>query len=282
MNFLHISDIHYRSFYPGGVSEYEKMLTQMNDPLIFLRESVLEALREQPVDAVLVTGDLTEDGSVEDYRTLRGTLRDLVGERPVIITPGNHDSKKNLRIGWLEMSKEEAERAGESPYHFVEELEGAVIVSFDSSVHGCSDGCADESALAWMRENLIEAKKIGKPVILMTHHQLIDQLPGVPPIPQKKQIMEILRETRPAAVICGHTHHHYVGRVAQVPYYIADSMSFRGENLEVGGVSFEEGYGYSVYHLGQNGIDQCKTKVNLTGRCLGEIYFSSSQTLKRE
>lgn len=273
MNFLHISDIHYRKSYPGGSGGYEKMLTQMKDPLIFLRESVLEALREQPIDAVLVTGDLTEDGSVEDYRTLRETLRDLVGERPVIITPGNHDSKKKLRMGWLGMSEEEAERAGESPYHVVEELEEAVVVSFDSSVQGCPDGCADNARLSWLEQALLEAKKTGKPVILMTHHQLVDQLPGVPPIPQKEEIMEILRETRPAAVICGHTHHHYVGRVAQIPYYIADSMSFRGENLEIGGVSFEEGYGYSVYRLGQKGIDQCKTKVSLTGRCLGEIFF---------
>lgn len=273
MNFLHISDIHYRSSYPGGPGGYEKMLTQMQCPLKFLRESLKEAMREAAIDVVLLSGDLTEEGSAEDYRTLKACIMETTGDCPVIITPGNHDNKKNLRIGWLDMTEERAEQEGDAPCHFVKELETAVVVSFDSSVEGCSDGNVDEERLCWLRQNLMEAKKAGKPVILMMHHQLVYQLEGVPPIPQREQIMEILRETRPSAVVCGHTHHHYVGRVAEIPYYIADSMSFRGENLEVGGVSFEEGYGYNIYHLDENGIDQCRTKMNLTGRCLGKIIF---------
>lgn len=273
MNLLHISDIHYRSFYSDGPSEYENMLSQMCDPMFFLQESLKEALSEQEIDVVLLTGDLTEDGNATEYRILKHQIEELVGDRPVIITPGNHDNKKNLRIGWMGIAEAEAERAGDDPCHFIEVFDEAVIVSFDSSVQGCSDGCADEDRLLWLEQELFAMREKGKPVILMTHHQLIDQLPGVPPIPEREKIKEILRETRPAAVLCGHTHHHYVGRVAEVPYYIADSMSFRGENLEAGGVSFEEGYGYSVYHLGKNGIDQCKTRLNLTGRCLGEIIF---------
>lgn len=273
MNLLHISDIHYRSFYSDGPSEYENMLSQMDDPMYFLQESLKEALSEQEIDVVLITGDLTEDGNATEYRILKHQIEELVGDRPVIITPGNHDNKKNLRIGWMGIAEAEAERAGDDPCHFIEVFDEAVIVSFDSSVQGCSDGCADPDRLLWLEQELFAMKEKGKPVILMTHHQLIDQLPGVPPIPESEKIKEILRETRPAAVLCGHTHHHYVGRVAEVPYYIADSMSFRGENLEAGGVSFEEGYGYSVYHLGKNGIDQCKTRLNLTGRCLGEIIF---------
>ena len=276
MNLLHMSDIHYRSFYSDGPSEYENMLSQMDAPMYFLQESLKQALSEQEIDVVLITGDLTEDGSVDDYRILKHQIQKLVGDRPVIITPGNHDNKKNLRIGWMGIAEAEAECAGDDPCYFIEVFDEAVIVSFDSSVQGCSDGCVDPDRLLWLEQELLAMKEKGKPVILMTHHQLIDQLPGVPPIPESEKIKEILRETRPTAVLCGHTHHHYVGRVAEVPYYIADSMSFRGESLEIGGVSFEEGYGYSVYHLGKNGIDQCKTQLNLTGRCLGEILFKKS------
>jgi hypothetical protein len=60
-------------------------------------ERVVEAVRSLPdrVDAVLVSGDLTDDASEEGYRL----ARELLGrfEAPVHVLPGNHDDRARLR-----------------------------------------------------------------------------------------------------------------------------------------------------------------------------------------
>src|SRR5688572_8890470 len=54
----------------------------------------LLALKQQP-DAVVITGDLTDTGSAEEYAFLRGTLAPLA--MPVYLIPGNHDARGALR-----------------------------------------------------------------------------------------------------------------------------------------------------------------------------------------
>ena len=52
-------------------------------------EKLLDHVIDWNPDALLVTGDLAEDGSEEAYRYLAMLLKDL--EVPVLTVPGNHD-----------------------------------------------------------------------------------------------------------------------------------------------------------------------------------------------
>ena len=58
---------------------------------------------ERPVDAILATGDLSEDASPESYVALRDALQTL--ETPVFCIPGNHDDpmimERYLPGGWV-------------------------------------------------------------------------------------------------------------------------------------------------------------------------------------
>src|SRR6478752_1132499 len=60
-------------------------------------ERVVEAVRSlpDPVDAVLVSGDLTDDASEESYRLAREMLGRF--EAPIHVLPGNHDDRARLR-----------------------------------------------------------------------------------------------------------------------------------------------------------------------------------------
>ncbi len=59
--------------------------------------AVIEAVRSLPnaPDAVLVSGDLTDDGAEEGYRVAREMLTRL--EVPLHVVPGNHDDRARLR-----------------------------------------------------------------------------------------------------------------------------------------------------------------------------------------
>ena len=66
------------------------------DPIPRL-EAVIEAVRSLPnrPDAVLVSGDLTDDGAAAGYRVAREVLDRL--DLPLHVIPGNHDDRARLR-----------------------------------------------------------------------------------------------------------------------------------------------------------------------------------------
>jgi 3',5'-cyclic-AMP phosphodiesterase len=113
MNLLHISDIHFRRQYPDCQEGYQGMLAAMQNPLIPLTECLRHAQQRATIDLVVISGDLTEDGDVEDYRYLKEQLHRLLGDVEIIVTLGNHDIKSNFHIGWCGTA------ASESPYNQV-------------------------------------------------------------------------------------------------------------------------------------------------------------------
>src|SRR5690606_37242793 len=87
-SFAQITDLHIRK--PGQLA-YGRV-----DTGAYLRATVdsVLALRQRPA-AVVVTGDLTDFGRVEEYETLEALLAPL--DMPVYLMTGNHDDRANLR-----------------------------------------------------------------------------------------------------------------------------------------------------------------------------------------
>lgn len=165
MNLLHISDIHFRRQYPDCQEGYQGMLAAMQNPLIPLTECLRLAQQRATIDLVVISGDLTEDGDVEDYRYLKEQLHRLLGDVEIIVTLGNHDIKSNFHIGWCGTA------ASESPYNQVKCYSDMAIVAFDNSRYGASDGVVDEQQFHWLQQTLAELKNL--PIVLVTHHHLL-------------------------------------------------------------------------------------------------------------
>lgn len=69
-----------------GTSTYDSLRSVLND-----------AMARYPfASAFLFTGDLSQDGTAESYRNLKGLLSEL-GEIPCYVIPGNHDQVNNIR-----------------------------------------------------------------------------------------------------------------------------------------------------------------------------------------
>jgi Icc protein len=142
---LQLSDIHLTGHPGGPVSGY--------DPDARLR-TVLDAWRDrgQTPDLALVTGDNTDDGSVEGYRRLLRALEPL--DAPVLAVAGNHDRPTVM-----------AEVFGASTEA---EVGAWRIVGVDSSrpaqVHGTVDVAATTARLDAL------AAQDRRPTVLAIHH----------------------------------------------------------------------------------------------------------------
>lgn len=123
------------------------------------RERVFEALSQGPrPDVVLVTGDLTHDGSEAGYRRLRRTLEPLAPE--VFVIPGNHDEPARLqrifRTGSVRWVDESA-------------MGGWRLVFLNSACADWAGGRLSDAQLADLEARL--AVDPERPVLVAVHHQ---------------------------------------------------------------------------------------------------------------
>src|SRR6266498_6114247 len=90
------------------------------------------SLRPSLFDVLLLTGDLANDGSAEEYAQMRPLL---AGSRtPVLVCPGNHDDRGAFRVGLLD------EPASDKPINAVHRIDQAVFAMCDSTIPGRDDG----------------------------------------------------------------------------------------------------------------------------------------------
>lgn len=266
MRILHLSDIHYRIKYPIPQNSYDRIFEQMTSPLTLLKNSSAHLWASgKAVDAVLLSGDLTEDGNSEDYRALKNALQEVFPGTPIIAALGNHDCKSAFYEGWLQQKNT-------APYHHVVSFpELQIIVLDNADPERFPNGRITEDTCIWLKKKLEEAGE--KPVLLMMHHQVINA-DVVPPCSYPPQFTALVERKNVLGICCGHTHHYCKGMIAEKPYYIAGSMSFIGlSNEKKAEVQFRERYGYNYYVIEDSRIKSEEMVSFDTGKELGNVVF---------
>ncbi|QCP49178.1 phosphodiesterase [Trinickia violacea] len=193
-----ISDLHIKR--PGALA-YQHV-----DTATFLARCIarLNALEPRP-DAVLVTGDLVDHGTAEEYVHLKSLLDAL--QIPYYLLIGNHDDRAALR----EVFAERAElREGGEFVQYAIDIGPLRVIALDSQVPRQSAGDLCDARLAWLSQQLDAAA--GRPVVVALHH---------PPFVSGIGHMDRLRLDAAAAdklaaivsrhpnverVLCGHVH----------------------------------------------------------------------------
>jgi Icc protein len=161
---------------------------------------VLESLSGLgPLDAVVVSGDVSDDGSPASYAAARELVGTFAADRGAVavFAMGNHDLPGPF-----------TEALG--PTRSVHDAGGLRIVVLDSSVPGRGYGELSAEQLSWAREVLATPAERGSVVVV--HHS---------PLPAPTVLHEGLRLQRPAelltalagtdvrAVLSGHYHHPF-------------------------------------------------------------------------
>lgn len=240
MKVLHLSDIHYRKNYTNK-NKYESMLLSMDSTLERLQKFMKTI---DKVDCIVITGDLCDDGTCDDYTELKTYLDSL--SIPYVLCLGNHDKKQTFYKGWFN-------KVDDKPYLGISVIQDIPFIYFDNSKYGYPNGYVDDDRLNWLKEALL---KYPKSVVLM-HHQFED-LPGIPGLEKGDMLKELLIKESPLAILTGHTHWFKQGNIGNVSYYTAPSFSFRGLNVEDGSVIFTQAQGYNLYEISKESCELLK------------------------
>ncbi len=150
-----VTDTHIRK---NGQKAYGRV-----DTYRALRETVdhLNGLTPRP-DAVVVSGDLVDGGSAEEYATARPLLDRL--QMPYYAVPGNHDERENFRRAFADKGYLPATGF----LNYVIEDFPVRLVGLDSVVPGQPHGDLCPERLDWLAQCLAADRQ--KPTLVFLHH----------------------------------------------------------------------------------------------------------------
>ncbi len=214
MRILHLSDTHLtRATGPDsdGIDSRDS-----------LRRILADCAQLAGLDAVLVTGDVADDGSPEAYADVRSLVGTFAAERgiPALYTTGNHDERKAF-------SAELAVPPGPFGDELVSvrEIKGHRVVLLDSLVPGKAYGLLGEAQVGWLRETLATPAPRG--TVLAFHH---------PPIALDNEVQQKLglldaaglaaaiRGSDVRLILTGHFHLQLFGLLESVPVWVTPGV----------------------------------------------------------
>ncbi|MCH7788831.1 MAG: phosphodiesterase [Acidobacteria bacterium] len=168
---------------------------------------VLESLIPRP-DVVLLTGDLTDEGTADQYLLLQGLLAPLT--IPVLPIPGNHDLHDAFVESFAEVLPPDL---ADGHCSYVIEPRAAAqprLIGFDTSHPERIDGVAPQDRLLWLDQQLSAAPEV--PTLIFMHHPPIDStiwwmdIVGLSPGDAVELRAVIARHDQIRLVVAGHIH----------------------------------------------------------------------------
>lgn len=229
---VQLSDLHLTA---GGAPLYGGVDTEAKLRMAFDRIAAT-GLR---FDAVIVSGDLADDGAADVYRRLRRIVDDQEEALgcPILVGAGNHDLRPQLNAAFGDP------QALDAPLDSVTQVRGLRIVQLDSSVPGAGHGELSRRQLDWLAEELSAPAPHG--TVLVVHH---------PPVPTSSEVMAMVALRNPEdladalvagdvrIILSGHTHTPGQSMLAGIPVAISGALSYAADPL----------YG----HLGYRGMTE--------------------------
>lgn len=186
-------------------------------------KNAIDEINSLNPDIVVITGDLTHNGLVTDYKIAKENLDKIECERKIIGT-GNHDYKLT---GYLLCNK----------YFKKPEIlnyKNFLILYLSTARPDKDEGEVGYRQQLWLKKILTEKKNRGKFKIICLHHHLI-------PIPDTGleratvtdagDVIKVIQQTSPQLILCGHRHRPWklnFGNSTIINSGTVSSLRFRG------------------------------------------------------
>ena len=247
---IQLSDLH---LVPPG-----KLTSKVLDTNSILEETINEILRKKDyfgkIECLVVTGDVSDDGSIESYLSAHEKLIKL--NVPFLVIPGNHDLRNPMR----EVFNEHVEfSTHSSQFDWVFKYEETVIIGLDSLVEGENFGFLEKTSLEFLSNQL--SIHNGSDIVLLIHHPPIktgiyfmDKIG----LTNSSDLAECLKVTNhPVRILCGHVHGVYHGLLGIHPVVSAPSVcsAFEFNRKKFAPVGFNRGpTGYAYLETSSNGF----------------------------
>lgn len=228
MRILHLSDIHIQR--EPGPNKHGV------DPRAVLAGLLDDLAQVPPLDLVLVTGDIADDGSVEAYLAARTDLLAFAATHhaALVACVGNHDDRAAFAdvLGAGHFSADGQQSVGVTApgerRAAASQVDGVRVVSLDSLVPGKGYGEFGAQQVAWLRGVLSTPAPRG--TVLAFHH---------PPIGLDVEVQHRLGLQDVAAlvdaidgsdvrlVLCGHFHLQLSGRIGDASVFVTPGVVSR-------------------------------------------------------
>lgn len=206
------------------------------------------------LDAILVTGDVTDLGEPDAYLRVREVLEPLAeatGARLVWVM-GNHDEREPFAEILL---REPTPPDG--PLNRVVDLGGLRLVVLDTSVPGYHHGVLEPSTLDWLRDVLRETAPYG--TVLAMHHAPIATplaLMDILELRGQDDLAAVVRGTDVRVILGGHLHYPTQGSFAGIPVSVAGALAY---TMDLSAqpralVGLDGGHSVSLVHLFDEGV----------------------------
>lgn len=194
-----ITDLHMR---PVGDLLLGRIDTK---PMIEAAVAALGRLDRRP-DAVVITGDLVDLGTPEEYALLRAALAPI--EAPIYVIPGNHDEREAMRAAF----SDHAYLPSTGPLNWAVDLGPVRLIGVDSVVPQRTEGDVSAETLAWLDDAL---SADARPTIVAIHHPPFrigpNTMDGIRCLNGDAIAEVVSKHGHVERVICGHHH-----RAAQI------------------------------------------------------------------
>ena len=137
-------------------------------------DQLVETLKQQKPDLVLITGDLTEGGQLKSHEYVKDKLDELrAAGLKIFVIPGNHDLTGTVDFGefYKDFGYSEA-TAQEGLSYVAEPFPGLTLLGINSG----TDGKLSEEALNFAITQARSATEKGNQIICMMHHALLPHI----------------------------------------------------------------------------------------------------------
>jgi Icc protein len=233
-----------------------------------LMNRLVEEVNSLKPDVVVGTGDFTNEGFRQEYKTVQAYFRQFKSK--VLAVPGNHDARN---VGYLHFE----ELIG--PRHWREEVEGVVFVGVDSTEPDLNSGRVGRERYPWILESFSTPARLK---VFCLHHHLIP-VPGTGRernvVYDAGDVLEILLRAGVQLVLTGHKHVPYVWRL-ETAYIVnagtAASLRLRGYHRPCYNVIDYDGEEVRIYRRYPFGPESLIAHFSLA---TGVQYFRELETL---
>lgn len=197
-----------------------------------------------PIDHLLVTGDVSDDGTAESYALFREIAEPL--GLPLLVIPGNHDQREPMRAAFADLGL--FEEAG--PLNWVRDLGKLRLVGIDTLVEGSGGGRIETVTARFLQQALA----FDGPVLLAMHHPPFEcgiAFMDAIGLAGKPELADLLSQS-PAdiRIVCGHLHLAMTGQISRFPALVGPSpcSTFQFDVRPEAPVGFYTGSGGFMIH----------------------------------
>jgi Icc protein len=185
--------------------------------------ATVAAMTTRP-DVLLLTGDLVDHGTADEYGLLRELLDPV--DIPMYVIPGNHDDRAALACAFAHHTY--LPHDGGPLAYAIDDFD-VRLIGLDTLRDGYHDGELDAARLRWLDEQLTAAP--ATPTLVFMHHPPfatgIWWMDGNPLVGRDAFGAVIARHPQVRRVVAGHVHHYASGQLGAVPCNTAPGVSYQ-------------------------------------------------------